>query len=348
VRRLVVFIDEIDVVRSLPFSTDEFFAAIRGSYNQRSEDPVFERLTFCLLGVATPADLMRDPHTTPFNLGRRVELADFSADQAAVLVQWLAPGKPHAFAEALLQRILYWTHGHPYLTQRLCRAVAQHLENHAATSLPEQLVDNTCGELFLSPRAREADDNLLYVRERLCRTESDLASLLELYEEVHSGGQVSDDELNDLVNQLRLSGVVRADRRQLVVRNRIYEQIFDQKWIASTKPIAELQISDGRKVRLRGASTLGRTEANDVALPDAKVSRRHAVIHRQGPSELWLADLGSRNGTFLNGTRILVPTLLSDQDRIEIGPYRLTFRQPNAPKREGHKGTTVDRTVFEE
>jgi pSer/pThr/pTyr-binding forkhead associated (FHA) protein len=159
---------------------------------------------------------------------------------------------------------------------------------------------------------------------------------------------VSDDELNDLVNQLRLSGVVRADRRQLVVRNRIYEQIFDQKWIASTKPIAELQISDGRKVRLRGASTLGRTEANDVALPDAKVSRRHAVIHRQGPSELWLADLGSRNGTFLNGTRILVPTLLSDQDRNEIGPYRQTFRQPSAPKREGHKGTTVDRTVFEE
>ena len=347
-RRLVVFIDEIDVVRSLPFSTDEFFAAIRGSYNQRSEDPAFEQLTFCLLGVATPADLMRDSHTTPFNLGRRVELADFSAEQAAALAQWLAPGQPRGFADALLQRILYWTHGHPYLTQRLCRAIAQHLENHTANRLPEQLVDNTCEELFLSPRARETDDNLLYVRERLCRTESDLASLLELYEEIHAGGQVSDDELNDLVNQLRLAGVVRADRRQLVVRNRIYEQIFDRKWIASTKPIAELQISDGRKVRLRGASTLGRTEANDVALPDAKVSRRHAVIHRQGPSELWLADLGSRNGTFLNGTKILVPTLLSDQDRIEIGPYRLIFRQPNAPKREGHKGTTVDRTVFEE
>ena len=62
--------------------------------------------------------------------------------------------------------------------------------------------------------------------------------------------------------------------------------------------MAELQISDGRKVRLRGASTLGRTEANDVALPDAKVSRRHAVIHRQGPCELWLADLGVATAPF--------------------------------------------------
>lgn len=346
-RRLVVFIDEIDVVRSLPFSTDEFFAAIRGCYNQRSQDPLLERLTFCLLGVATPAELMRDPRTTPFNLGRRIELCDFSADQAMPLAQWLAPNQPHDYSHALLQRILFWTHGHPYLTQRLCRALAQHLETHGITASPERLTDDACERLFLSPRARESDDNLLYVRERLCRTESDLASLLELYEESLAGRPVADDDLNDLANQLRLSGVVRADQGQLVVRNRIYERIFDRQWITVTKPVAELQISDGRKVRLRGASTLGRTEANDVALPDAKVSRRHAVIHRQGPSELWLADLGSRNGTFLNGTKILVPTLLTDQDRIEIGPYRLTFRQPNAPRRQGAQGTTIDRTVFE-
>src|SRR5262249_39452336 len=48
--RLVIFIDEIDVVRSLPFSADEFFAAIRECYHRRTQDPAFERLTFCLLG----------------------------------------------------------------------------------------------------------------------------------------------------------------------------------------------------------------------------------------------------------------------------------------------------------
>ena len=55
---LVVFVDEINVVRSLPFSADEFFAGIRACYNRRMEQPIFARITFCLLGVAAPSDLI--------------------------------------------------------------------------------------------------------------------------------------------------------------------------------------------------------------------------------------------------------------------------------------------------
>src|SRR6478672_2334681 len=75
--QVVIFIDEIDTVRSLPFSTDEFFAAIRECYHRRCEDPEFQRLTFCLLGVATPAELIGNTRTTPFNIGSRIELTDF-------------------------------------------------------------------------------------------------------------------------------------------------------------------------------------------------------------------------------------------------------------------------------
>src|SRR5262245_50733667 len=57
---LVVFIDEIDVTRSLPFSTDEFFAAIRQCYVARATEPLLEHVTFCLLGTATPAELIED------------------------------------------------------------------------------------------------------------------------------------------------------------------------------------------------------------------------------------------------------------------------------------------------
>ena len=57
---VVIFIDEIGVVAKLPFSTDEFFAGIRECYHRRGEDKEFARLTFCLLGVATPSDLIRD------------------------------------------------------------------------------------------------------------------------------------------------------------------------------------------------------------------------------------------------------------------------------------------------
>src|SRR6185436_17375008 len=65
------------------------FAAIRECYNRRSEEPEYGRLTFCLVGVATPADLIRDTRTTPFNIGRRIELRDFTPEEAAPLAAGL-------------------------------------------------------------------------------------------------------------------------------------------------------------------------------------------------------------------------------------------------------------------
>src|SRR5579872_1278622 len=87
--QLVLFVDEIDAVRSLPFSCDEFFAAIRELYNRRTEDAELCRLAFCLLGVATPSDLIRDTRTTPFNIGTRIELTDFAPTEAEALLSGL-------------------------------------------------------------------------------------------------------------------------------------------------------------------------------------------------------------------------------------------------------------------
>src|SRR5262249_114735 len=121
--RLVIFVDEIDTVRSLPFSTDEFFAGVREFYNRRTEDDELERLTFCLLGVAAPADLIRDTRTTPFNIGQRIELRDFTEAEAAPLARGLR--REDREGAELLERALYWTGGHPYLTQRLCQTMAE-------------------------------------------------------------------------------------------------------------------------------------------------------------------------------------------------------------------------------
>jgi WD40 repeat protein len=233
--RVTLFVDEIDTVQSLPFSTDEFFAGIRECYNRRAEDPAFERLTFCLLGVASPSGLIRETRTTPFNIGRRIELADFSAEEAASLAQGL--GQTHATGPILLQRVLHWTGGHPYLTQRLCRAVA---EDPAASS--SAAVDRHCERLFLSHRARERDDNLLFVGDRLLRSEGDVASLLSLYARARNPRQkVADDETNPLVSVLRLSGIVRERNGFLRVRNRIYARVFDASWSGANTPDAEVR-----------------------------------------------------------------------------------------------------------
>jgi hypothetical protein len=231
---LVVFIDEIDTVRSLPFKTDEFFAGIRELYNRRTEDPELRRLTFCLLGVATPSDLIRDTRTTPFNVGRRIELTDFTQDEAAPLAMGISQDAP--LGEQLISRVLYWTGGHPYLTQRLCQAVAEDTKQDGPKS-----VDEMCMRLFLSSRARERDDNLLFVRDRILRGEVDTAGLLSLYGKVRAGKKVRYEEANPLIGVLRLSGISAIDEGYLKVRNRIYHKVFDQDWITSNLPGAEVR-----------------------------------------------------------------------------------------------------------
>jgi AAA-like domain/PEGA domain len=251
--RAVIFVDEIDAVRSLPFSTDEFFAGIRECYNRRSVDPQFERLTFCLLGVATPSDLIRDTRTTPFNIGRRIELSDFTEQEATPLIQGLCADDSAGMT--ILQRIIYWTGGHPYLTQRLCRAVANDGKIHDTSG-----VDRLCKELFLSNRARERDDNLLFVRQRMLHSEVDTAALLMLYEKVRDGKTIRDDETNPLISVLRLSGIARVENGLLKARNRIYNKVFDDDWVNANMPGAEIR-------RQRAAYRRGLKRALVITLP---------------------------------------------------------------------------------
>ena len=261
--QVVIFVDEIDIVRSLPFSTDEFFAGIRECHNRRSRESAFGRLAFGLLGVATPTDLIRDTRMTPFNIGRRIELNDFSALEAAPLARGL--GADEQSAQALLKRILYWTGGHPYLTQRLCRAVADTVYQPTTGEVPPLIatppvlptprtVDQLADKLFLTRQARDRDDNLIFVRERLLRSEADVAGLLLLYRRIHGGQLVPDDETNALVSILRLSGITRGINGFLQVRNRIYWQVFDLNWIQTNMPAAEVrrQRRAGRRGMLIG------------------------------------------------------------------------------------------------
>jgi len=83
-------------------------------------------------------------------------------------------------------------------------------------------------------------------------------------------------------------------------------------------------------VPVTGNCSLGRAIANDVVLVDDRVSRRHATLHTQGVHELWLIDLGSRNGSYHNDRRVSQPTRLRDGDVIQIGPFRLVFHQASS------------------
>ncbi|HEX7314003.1 MAG TPA: AAA-like domain-containing protein [Pyrinomonadaceae bacterium] len=290
---VVFFVDEIDAVRSLPFSTDEFFAALREFYNRRTEDPELRRLTFCLLGVATPSDLIKDTRTTPFNVGQRIELTDFDEAEARPLAAGL--GREERLGESLVRRVLHWTGGHPYLTQRLCQAVAEDASVQSTAG-----VDRLCEELFLSNRARERDDNLLFVRERLLRGETERIALLDLYERVRAGRPAPDDETDPIVNALRLSGIARAEHGRLRVRNRIYGHVFDRAWVVANMPDAEVQRQRAAYRRgllraaavaaviflLLGALSVAALTQRNRALEEARRADRNARDREAALSEL--------------------------------------------------------------
>jgi adenylate cyclase len=93
---------------------------------------------------------------------------------------------------------------------------------------------------------------------------------------------------------------------------------------------AWLDIGDRQFPLVGRTFSLGRSKDNNVVFISPKVSRRHALVHAQGGSEFSLVDLGSSNGTHLNGRRVIQPMSLQHGDVIQIGEQSLIFRLETA------------------
>lgn len=229
---IVVFVDEIDYVRNLPFDTDEFFATIRALYNARSEEPDLGRLTFCLLGCAAPADLIQNPDITPFNIGRGVRLLDFRRDEI------------NGFADALpllggelprwLDAIYEWTRGHPYLLQALCEKLLQ--TKRASNISVEEQVANVVRVAFLR-RGRTDDPTLSYAAKRIDSDDNEerKGELLALYRRLLDGIREPLSGGDAIQVELMLCGLASAveegGETLVTVRNPIVAQVFDKAWL---------------------------------------------------------------------------------------------------------------------
>jgi len=103
-----------------------------------------------------------------------------------------------------------------------------------------------------------------------------------------------------------------------------------------------LQVTDGPPGEvwrpLAGVFRIGRSGANDLEIPDQKVSRFHAFVRQLGSDHFEIVDLGSTNGTHVNGTRITGPTRLSPGHTVRIGETEMITEGPKSAVQEGELG----------
>ncbi|MEZ2225878.1 MAG: AAA-like domain-containing protein [Microcoleus sp.] len=272
-RNIVIFIDEIDSVLSLNFSSDDFFAMVRGCYNKRAENPEYNRLTFALFGVTTPQDLIADKTRTPFNIGRPIELKGFALDEAIPLAQGFSEQIENSLE--VLKEILEWTGGQPFLTQKFCKLASEELGTSTSNDSgnnPKYRVANT--QLFMADLVhssalnnwefQDEPEHLKTIRDRLLRNPQRTARLLGLYQEVLSnltsvtilnnrqdscsintefdggvGTELALVQDSPEKMELLLSGLIVKDGQRLRVYNPIYASVFNQEWIQ--KELAKLR-----------------------------------------------------------------------------------------------------------
>jgi len=93
--------------------------------------------------------------------------------------------------------------------------------------------------------------------------------------------------------------------------------------------IIEIPGRDPLRYELGNTTSIGRTSVNQISLKDdSAVSRQHSLIRRQGEAEYHLIDMGSANGTFLNGKLLISPTRLRNGDILRVGETPMRFECP--------------------
>ncbi|HVG62833.1 MAG TPA: AAA-like domain-containing protein, partial [Hyalangium sp.] len=201
---VVIFLDEIDSILSVPSVADDFFASIRAMHEKRED------------------------------IGRAVYLEDFTPVEAERLIPGLA-GLGHA-PRALLEAILGWTDGHPYMALKVANALVQEGSGSQGEAAAQERVEWWVRRLFLE-NGRQEEPNLRYAEDRFSRGQrgEQIPKMLRLYRRLLAGERIAAVGSDPVQQEFRLTGMVTERRegagRWLRVRNRIFATVFHEAWV---------------------------------------------------------------------------------------------------------------------
>ena len=233
---IIVFIDELDSILNLNFNTDDFLILLRTLFNKRADSHQFERLTFVMLGVATPSQLIQDKNRTPFNIGRAIPLEGFKIHEAQPLLRGLADivSSP----QIVLKEVINWTGGQPFLSQKICQLIRNSQAAIPINQEREWIENLVIQNIINNWEAQDEPEHLRTIRDRLLNWERKAISLLHQYQKILRQNQITTQSTWEHA-ELLLSGIVIQQNGMLKVKNRIYSAVFDLDWV--NKSIAKLE-----------------------------------------------------------------------------------------------------------
>lgn len=104
--------------------------------------------------------------------------------------------------------------------------------------------------------------------------------------------------------------------------------------------------AEPRRIRVQGVLSIGRADSNDIAMTgDLGVSRQHAVVRPIGGGAVQIMDLGSSNGTYVDGVLVVLPIQLRDGAEIEMGATRMVFHADSDGSAENSPSGCTDATL---
>lgn len=251
--KIIVFIDEIDVFKSFPFSTDNFFRQIRGLLNDKTRPNIFN---FCFVGVAKVSDLIANPEITSFNLGKKIELTGFKLTQdnqvpenLKVLITNELKSKcenPEKVIEIVIKR----TGGQPFLTQKFLSLIIDHVEEKISENKEYECLLNLEREYMITNWKQNDDpEHFTTIERRIImpkvvngkktnelKNYNETGQRLKMYRDILLTEEVRADNLlgqdKETMDDLILSGLVFVNNQGfLQAYCPIYERIFHREWI---------------------------------------------------------------------------------------------------------------------
>lgn len=217
VNKLVFIFDEIDALARTQYS-DRVFSTIRSHYFQRENYEELNKLTYILSGVIEPKNIIKDPNISPFNIGEKIYMNDFSVDEYETFIENTgieALKNPH-----IKNRIYYWTKGNPRMTWDVCALV----EKQSIST--QDALDKVIYQYYLTAFDKVPIDA---IRQTVKENEVLKDALIQLY--FNKGDNLS----VEVKNQLYLAGIIEYDNNITKIKNPILEKSLSYEWLMSLK-----------------------------------------------------------------------------------------------------------------